>query len=130
MIYSFISLPFCPDPDPDPQIYADPDPDPGRAKTCGSVRIRIRNPEICQGKYKIKSKFFLSLKLKNGIEKFYRTQENYGVLISKALRLYYRCEWQKDQPPEVREEKGNEKFLKQSSKMINFMYLLFLHVQF
>ena len=32
MIYSFISLPFCPD--PDPQIYADPDP--GRAKTCGS----------------------------------------------------------------------------------------------
>ena len=42
MIYSFISLPFCPDPDPDPQIYADPDPDPGRAKTCGSVRIRIR----------------------------------------------------------------------------------------
>ena len=94
------------------------------------IRIRIRNPEICQGKYKIKSKFFLSLKLKNGIEKFYRTQENYGVLISKALRLYYRCEWQKDQPPEVREEKGNEKFLKQSSKMINFMYLLFLHVQF
>ena len=40
MIYSFISLPFCPD--PDLQIYADPDP--GRAKTCGSVRIRIRNP--------------------------------------------------------------------------------------
>ena len=36
MIYSFISLLFCPD--PDPQIYADPDP--GRAKTCGSVRIR------------------------------------------------------------------------------------------
>ena len=36
MIYSFISLPFCPDPDPDPQIYADSDPDPGRAKTCGS----------------------------------------------------------------------------------------------
>ena len=36
MIYSFISLPFCPDPDPDPdpQIYADPDP--GRPKTCGS----------------------------------------------------------------------------------------------
>ena len=33
MIYSFISLPFCPD--PDPQIYADPDP--RRAKTCGSV---------------------------------------------------------------------------------------------
>ena len=32
MIYSFISLLFCPD--PDPQIYADPDP--GRAKTCGS----------------------------------------------------------------------------------------------
>ena len=32
MIYSFISLPFCPDPD--------------RAKTCGSVRIRIRNPEL------------------------------------------------------------------------------------
>ena len=46
MIYSFISLPFCPDPDPDPQIYADPDP--GRAKTCGSVRIRIRirNPGL------------------------------------------------------------------------------------
>ena len=45
MIYSFISLPFCPDQDPDTQIYADPDP--GRAKTCGSVRIRIiriRNP--------------------------------------------------------------------------------------
>ena len=34
MIYSFISLP----------LY--PDPDPGRAKTCGSVRIRIRNPGI------------------------------------------------------------------------------------
>ena len=34
MIYSFISLPFC------------PDPDPGRAKTCGSVRIRIRNPGL------------------------------------------------------------------------------------
>ena len=34
MIYSFISLPLC--------------PDPGRAKTCGSVRIRIRirNPGI------------------------------------------------------------------------------------
>ena len=31
---SFISLPFCPDPDPD------------RAKKCGSVRIRIRNPAI------------------------------------------------------------------------------------
>ena len=30
MINSFISLPYC--------------PDPGRAKTCGSVRIRIRNP--------------------------------------------------------------------------------------
>ena len=48
MIYSFISLPFCPDPDqdPDPQIYVDP----GRAKTCGSVqiriRIRIRNPVL------------------------------------------------------------------------------------
>ena len=40
MIYSFISLPFWPD--PDPQIYADP----GRAKTCGSVRIRIRNPDL------------------------------------------------------------------------------------
>ena len=37
MIYSFISLPFCPD--PDPKIYADPDP--GRAKTCGSVRSDI-----------------------------------------------------------------------------------------
>ena len=30
--------------DPDPKIYADPDP--GRAKTLGSVRIRIRNPDL------------------------------------------------------------------------------------
>ena len=42
MIYSFLSLPFWPD--LDPHFFADPDPD--RAKTCGSVliRIRIRNP--------------------------------------------------------------------------------------
>ena len=40
MMYSFISLPFCPDPDPDPQIYADPDPDPTRVKTCGSETLQ------------------------------------------------------------------------------------------